>query len=47
MARRIVSTLLDALTREWTRNDVHFHAHAGRPFPCYDRDCVRPRQGEG
>ena len=47
MARRFLSTIVDALKYEWTRDDVHFHAHTGRPFSCYDRACVRPRHDGG
>jgi hypothetical protein len=31
MTRRIVSAIVDALTHEWTEDDVHVHAHSGRP----------------
>jgi hypothetical protein len=47
MARRIVSTIVNALKHEWTREDVHFHAHTGRPYPCYDARCTRPRFDAG
>jgi hypothetical protein len=47
MARRIVSTIITALTSEWTSDDVHFHAHTGRPYPCYDARCTSPRFDAG
>jgi hypothetical protein len=47
MARSIVSTVIRALTHEWTREDVHFHAHTGRPYPCFDTRCTRPRFDAG
>ncbi len=47
MARRIVSTILTALKQEWTQDDVHFHAHTGRPYPCYDLHCTNPRVHAG
>ena len=47
MARRFVSTIVSALKHEWTREGVHFHAHTGRPYPCYDRHCTNPRFDAG
>ena len=47
MARRIVSTIVNALKHEWTQDDVHFHAHTGRPYPCYDPACTNPRFDAG
>jgi len=47
MPRRIVSAIVGALKHEWTQNDVHFHAHAGRPYPCYDAGCTSPRFDAG
>jgi hypothetical protein len=44
---RIIAAIVGALKREWTQDGVYFHAHAGRPYPCYDRDCRRPRRGAG
>jgi hypothetical protein len=46
MTRRMLSQLVNALTHEW-RGDVHFHAHAGRPYPCYDDRCTSPRLDAG
>jgi hypothetical protein len=43
MTRRIFSAILDAVTREWSDRTVHFHAHGGRPYPCYDARCTSPR----
>lgn len=47
MARRILSGIASALKQEWTRPDVHFHAHGGRPYPCYDAACTSPRFDAG
>ena len=47
MARRFVTRIISALTQEWTQDDVHFHAHTGRPYPCYDRKCTSPRFDAG
>jgi hypothetical protein len=47
MARRIVTSIVKALKDEWTQEDVHFHAHTGRPFPCYDPHCTNPRFDAG
>jgi hypothetical protein len=47
MTRRIVSAIFKALTHESTQDGVHFHAHAGRPYPCYDRRCTSPRFDAG
>jgi hypothetical protein len=46
MARRIVSAITRAVTSEWTRTDVHFHAGTGgRAYPCYDRACTTRHPG--
>ena len=45
--RRIVSAIVNAFTSEWTQDDVHFHAHAGRPYPCFDPACTSPRLDAG
>jgi hypothetical protein len=47
MARRILTTIVNALKYEWTQDEVHFHAHAGRPYPCYDARCTSPRLDAG
>ena len=44
MPHRIISAITRALTSEWTRKDVHFHAGPGRPYPCYDRACTSPHR---
>ena len=43
MTRRLLSQFAHALTHEWTRKDLHFHAHSGRPYPCYESRCTNPR----
>lgn len=47
MARRIVTNIVNALKPEWTQDEVHFHTHTGRPYPCYDRRCTSPRFDAG
>jgi hypothetical protein len=50
MARRIVSTIARALTREWApvREDgVHFHAGTAGPYPCHDARCTSPHMDVG
>ena len=47
MARRIVSAISRALTREWTPEGVHFHAGPGRPYPCFDARCTSPHLDVG
>jgi hypothetical protein len=47
MPRRIVSAIVNALKHEWTQSDVHFHAHGGRPYPCYDARCTSPHLDAG
>ena len=47
MPRRIVTRIVNALKHEWTHQDVHFHAHGGRPYPCYDAACTSPRFDAG
>ena len=49
MARRIVSTIARAITREWTpnREDVHFHAGPAGPYPCFDARCTSPHLDAG
>jgi len=49
MARRIVSRITRALTREWapTREGVHFHAGTAGPYPCYDPRCASPHLDVG
>jgi hypothetical protein len=43
MTRRIVSAIVNALKTEWTQDEVHFHTNTGRPYPCFDDRCTRPR----
>ena len=45
--RRVLSRIVTALAREWTQGDVHFHAHSGRPYPCYDSRCTNPHLDAG
>jgi hypothetical protein len=47
MTRRIVTTMINALKQEGTRDEVHFHAHGGRPYPCFDARCTRARFDAG
>ena len=47
MTRRIVSAIVNAIRHESTQDDVHFHAHTGRPYPCFDDRCTRPRFDAG
>jgi hypothetical protein len=47
MARRIVSAISRAITREWTPEGVHFHPGPGRPYPCHDARCTSPHLDEG
>ena len=47
MSRRIVSAIVNTLKHEWTQDEVHFHAHSGRPYPCFERACTRPRFDAG
>ena len=49
MARRIVTTITRALTREWapTPEGVHFHAGTAGPYPCYDARCTSPHMDVG
>jgi hypothetical protein len=44
---RIIASIAGAIKREWTRDDVHFHAHADRPYACYDRGCLTARRDAG
>ena len=47
MTRRIVSAIVNALKTEWTQDKVHFHTNTGRPYPCFDDRCTRPRFDAG
>jgi hypothetical protein len=47
MARRIVTAISRALTREWTPSNVHFHPGPGRPYPCHDPRCMTRRLDAG
>jgi hypothetical protein len=47
MTRRIVSAIVNALKNEWTQDEVHFHTNTGRPYPCFDDRCTRPRFDAG
>jgi hypothetical protein len=47
MPLRIVSAIVQALKHERTEDEVHFHAHTGRPYPCYDPGCTSPRFDAG
>jgi hypothetical protein len=49
MARRIVTTITRALTRNWTPTPegVHFHAGTAGPYPCHDARCTSPHLDVG
>ena len=49
MARRIVSTITRALTRDRapSREGVHFHAGTAGPYPCFDARCTSPHMDVG
>ena len=47
MTRRMLSVIVNALRHEWTQDEVHFHPNPGRPSPCFDDRCTRPRFDAG
>lgn len=44
---RFITAIVKALRQERTADRVHFHAHTGRPYPCYDPRCTSPRFDAG